>query len=119
MAHNSPLYHDAEFAVFIKVCTTRTCLKSVRIADRRVDYRFLSRFALPLQQLTFGHNFNQNINNVKFPSSLQEITFGFHFNQNIDNIMFPGMLQQLTLGHEFNQKINHVQFPSSLQHITL
>ena len=39
-----------------------------------------------LQNINFGDDFNQPIENVKWPKSLKSITFGWHFNQNIPNL---------------------------------
>ena len=68
--------------------------------------------------LIFDNNFNQPLDDFKFPDSLQSITFGEDFNQNIDKVTFPDSLQILTFGYEFNQNIDKVKFPNSLQSIT-
>jgi len=39
--------------------------------------------------LILDDEFNQNLTNVKFPTSLQSITFGYCFNQGLTNVKCP------------------------------
>ena len=56
-----------------------------------------------IQIITFGKNFNRNINNVIFPNTLTELIFYEHFNQNLDNIKLPQSLRSFLF---FNHKIS-------------
>ena len=68
-----------------------------------------------LQQLTFGDEFNQVINEVVWPASLRKLEFGNNFNQPIHEVAWPTSLQQLTFGKRFDQPINEVVWPTSLR----
>ena len=46
-----------------------------------------------LTTLTFGDNFNQNVDNL--PPNLQTLTFGYQFNQNVDNL--PSNIEYIKL----------------------
>jgi len=69
-----------------------------------------------LTNLTFGYNFNQNINALQnsFPN-LTSLTFGYSFDQCIDELKnsFPNLIS-LTFGSCFNQNIDALQnsFPN-------
>jgi hypothetical protein len=78
----------------------------------------IARMLPSLQSLTFGYNFNENIDNLLLPSSLQQLTFGNDFNQSVDNLKLPVSLKQLTFGHDFNQRIDHLKLPASLEQLT-
>ena len=45
------------------------------------------------QQLTFGDDFNQSLDNVSLPGGLLQLTFGYDFNQSLDNVNLPHGLQ--------------------------
>ena len=53
-----------------------------------VDGSELILFWVPfgLQSLTFGHAFNQIIENVSLPSDLQSLAFGRRCNQNMEKV---------------------------------
>ncbi len=80
----------------------------------------LCKITLPssLQNLTFGQEFNQRLENVSLPSSLQNLTFGEDFNQSLENVTLPSSLQSLTFGREFNRSLENVTLPSSLLDLT-
>jgi hypothetical protein len=71
-----------------------------------------------LQSLTFGYEFNQNMEKVPLPSGLQSLTFGYEFNQNMEKVALPSGLQSLTFGGLFNQNMEKVALPSGLQSLT-
>ena len=60
--------------------------------------------ALPgsLQSLSFGHCFNQRLENGAFPGSLQSLSFGHHFMQSLENVALPGSLLSLSFVFDFN-----------------
>ena len=49
-------------------------------------------FPQSLTSITFGHDFNQSLDNVIFPQSLTSITFGYGFNQSIKNVTWSNIL---------------------------
>jgi hypothetical protein len=51
--------------------------------------------------------FNQNLDNVNFPSQLIKIAFGLNFNQNIDRLQILP-LKHLILGYSFNHPLHHL-----------
>jgi hypothetical protein len=63
-------------------------------------------FNLPkkLISLTFGHCFNQPVNNL--PETLTLLTFGNTFNRQVDNL--PKTLISLTFCHYFNRPIDNL-----------
>ncbi len=64
-------------------------------------------------------HFNQNIDNIKFPSNLHAIRFGDMFNQNIDNVKFPDSMHTIGFGWSFDQSLDNVKFPDSFHTIDL
>ena len=42
------------------------------------------RLSSGLEHLTFGHNFNQNMDGVSLPLDLQTLTFGKSFNHSLE-----------------------------------
>jgi len=46
---------------------------------------------------------DENYNN-EIPDDIQSITFGREFNQNIDKVVFPNSLQIIIFGEKFSQK---------------
>eukprot|EP00913_Durusdinium_trenchii_P017424 g16378.t1 len=69
-----------------------------------------------LKNLTFGHGFNEELQQILLPSQLQTLRFGNDFNQSLKGIL--GTLEQLqsvTFGNSFNQSLEDVKFPPSLQ----
>ena len=77
-----------------------------------------------LQNLTFGDNFDQSLDNVRWPAGLQSLNFGQRFNQSLDYVTWPPGLQTLTFCDrsndcgEFNQSLDNVKWPESLQTLT-
>ncbi|CAB1103084.1 unnamed protein product [Ectocarpus sp. CCAP 1310/34] len=74
-----------------------------------------------LQNVTFGGDFNQPIERVKFPASLQQLIFrtsSSRFDQPIAEVVLPASLQLLELGGDFNQPSEDVVWPASLQQLT-
>ena len=84
-----------------------------------------------LTHLTFGRNFNQEVN--KLPNSLTHLTFGYCFNKKIDipftikylklncnNLhiidYLPDNIEELELGYYFNLELNNL--PTSIKKIT-
>ena len=65
--------------------------------------------------LYFDCDFNQPLDNIKFPESLTNITFDESFNQPLDNVKFPKFLTNITFGDDFNQSLDNVKFPESLK----
>ena len=45
--------------------------------------------------LEFHDDYNQSLDQVKFPDALQSITFGEKFNQSLDQVKFPDSLQTI------------------------
>ena len=83
------------------------------VFDRTVS--FMS-FPKTLKSISFGYEFNQNIDNVSFPKGLTHLKFGQSFNQGIEYpVTFPESLTHLKFGDSFNQKIAY--FPKSLTHL--
>lgn len=88
---------------------------------------------LALTHLSFGANFNQNVDNV-FPPTLTHLSFGNNFNYPVDHLpsslielkfaglfnhpinRLPSTLSQLTLSYMFDQAVDHL--PPSLTHLT-
>ena len=50
-----------------------------------------------IKRITFGHDFNQKIENL--PNTITHLTFGFHFNQKIENL--PNSLTHLTINKRY------------------
>ena len=63
--------------------------------------------------LIFDNNFNQPLDDFKFPDSLQSIIFRYSFNQNIDKVKFPDSLQSITFisyqNNTLNEKIKEIK----------
>ena len=59
--------------------------------------------------------FNPPIYGVVWPDSMQQLTFGPDFDQSIDDVVWPPSLQQLTFGHNFNQPVINVVWPTRFQ----
>ena len=70
-----------------------------------------------LQCLTFGHFFNQSLDNVTWPAGLQSLTFGLNFNQSLDNVTWPKGLQRLTFHSIDGRRLTEsgVVLPRTLQ----
>ena len=87
---------------------------------RRGRSSTLSRtwWPMSLEKMTFGHQFNNPVDNIIWPAPLQYLTFGRQFNHPVDNIIWPAPLQYLTVGLQFNQSILGVVWPASLKHLT-
>ena len=61
-----------------------------------------------LENLTFGNEFNQSLEQVTLPRNLQSLTFGHGFNQSLEHVMLPSGLQSLTFGSNFDQSLERV-----------
>ena len=71
-----------------------------------------------LRSLTFGAEFNQNLEGVTLPISLQSLSFGRVFNRSLERVALPGNLHNLAFGWNFDQSLEGVTLPSSLQSLT-
>jgi hypothetical protein len=67
------------------------------------------------ETLTFGHEFNQGLQKVKFPESLRSMTFGFWYNQSLEGVLFPSKLEVLSFGNRFNHSLEGMSLPSTLE----
>ena len=68
--------------------------------------------------LTFGSEFNQEIEESALPKTLTNLTFGWKFNQEIKENILPNSLTHLTFGWEFNKEIKENILPKTLTHLT-
>ena len=69
-------------------------------------------FTSGIQQIKFGDNFNQDINNL--PNSIIYLTFGWYFDQDVSKL--PNRLAHLTFTGCFDQEMHNL--PNSLTHLT-
>src|SRR5690606_16716268 len=69
---------------------------------------------LNIQYLTFGYNFNENIDDY-IPLTVTHLTFGMFFNQPIKNCI-PSSVTHLTFESYFDQCIENC-IPSSVTHL--
>ncbi|CAN0295562.1 unnamed protein product, partial [Ectocarpus fasciculatus] len=51
------------------------------------------------------------------PAFLEVLIFGDDFNQSIEDAKFPESLKNFTLGLKFEQPIAHVSWPQSFEHL--
>lgn len=68
-----------------------------------------------VQNIRFGHEFNQPINNVKLPIALQSIIFGWKFSQSLNDVKFPKSLKNITFEGEYPKSLTNVILPDELQ----
>lgn len=68
--------------------------------------------------VTFGHDFNQSIDDVNWPELLKSITFVYSFNKPIVKVNWPKSLKSITFCWCFNQPVNEVDWPQSLESIS-
>ena len=91
-------------------------LKELIFSDKFNQELILPNALLHLRHITFGNNFNQDINNLSnIAPNLTHLTFGKNFNQEI--YILSNTLEYLKFGGCFIQKINH--FPETLKEITI
>ncbi|KAN0031235.1 hypothetical protein ACTA71_010318 [Dictyostelium dimigraforme] len=81
---------------------------------------FSGIFPNSLKQLTFGNNFNTNLNQLNnggtvFNEGLEILKFGYKFNSDIEIGLLPSTLKQLELGGSFNNKIKIGSLPNGLK----
>ena len=69
----------------------------------------ISEISDDLISITFGDEFNQNIEKVIWPKSLTSIVFGYWFNQPVEKVIWPNSLTSLKFGYTFNHKITNLQ----------
>ena len=93
----------------------RFSLEGVTSIEGASTSEYLCNLPESLRSLTFGRDFNQNLECVTFPNSLQSLTFGFAFNQNLAQLTFPSGLRSLTFGYTFNQILEGAPFPGGLR----
>eukprot|EP00435_Cladocopium_sp_Y103_P033001 s3520_g8.t1 len=99
--------------------TAEAALEGVTELEGIKGGEYLHHLPDSLESLTFGHEFNQNLNGVMLPSSLRNLTFGYQFDQSLDGL--PSNLRSLSLGptSRFNQSLERVIWPESLESLTL
>ena len=59
------------------------------------------------KELVFPKNFNESIENVKWPDSLKTINFGNRFNQPIEDVKWPDSLEII---YYFTKSIIKIDF---------
>ena len=66
--------------------------------------------------LISGDHFSQTLEHLILPLGLQDLTFGNDFNQALEEaFILPAHLQSLKFGHHFNRSLSHVDWPKSLR----
>ncbi|CAK9099813.1 Dynein axonemal heavy chain 6 (Axonemal beta dynein heavy chain 6) (Ciliary dynein heavy chain 6) [Durusdinium trenchii] len=80
----------------------------------------LPRVSLPdnLKSLTFGHAFNESLDDIDLPNDLETLTFGEHFNHPMEKVLLPCKLKRLTFGRCFNNCLENVRLPANLRTLT-
>ncbi|CAK9036034.1 unnamed protein product, partial [Durusdinium trenchii] len=101
-----------EISYFVRqVCAREAAIGFRRaLAERKKDMHATVTDAIA--SLTFGHEFNQSLQDVTLPSSLQTLTFGRVFNQSLEGVTLPSSLQTLTFCGEFDQSLEGVTLPT-------
>lgn len=90
-------------------------IRELVVMDEVKDLEYLRQ--LPnLTNLTFGKEFNQDINGM-LPPSLAYLEFGENFNKYIEPNGIPNSITHLTFGRDFNQEIPVGMLPNSLTHL--
>lgn len=96
-----------------------TSLKNLTITTlNQNSYKYYTtNLVLPesLETITFGKNFNVNIDYIKFYNNLRIITFGDAFNQPLENVSFPQSVLTISFGDSFDKSLNNVKLPTNLQ----
>ncbi|CAK9036038.1 Uncharacterized protein SCF082_LOCUS21552, partial [Durusdinium trenchii] len=84
-----------EISYFVRqVCAREAAIGFRRaLAERKKDMHATVTDAIA--SLTFGHEFNQSLQDVTLPSSLQTLTFGRVFNQSLEGVTLPSSLCHL------------------------
>lgn len=87
------------------------------VDDKEYVYHFnepIDLVNLNKTNIRFVTVFNHPVNN-KLPKVLKILTFGDNFNQNIDYL--PSTLNKLTCGYKFNQPINNLPHALTFLHL--
>ncbi|KAM9990918.1 hypothetical protein ACTFIY_006974 [Dictyostelium cf. discoideum] len=92
------------------------------LINKHINYDYNSNYHCNLKSITFGYEFNQEINENLFPRSLTTLKFGGSFNQKLIPGIFKyqSKLISIEFGENFNNKgfplpFNNQVFPNSLQ----
>lgn len=70
-----------------------------------------------LTTVIFNDNFNEKIDNVKFPDSITSIIFGLEFNQSLDNVRWPKLLKYLHFSYYFEESFDFI--PESVECLSI
>ena len=106
------LIHLLESSALLKPIITS--ISQIRTAEELIYLKQSQSSPSKLTHLTFGHGFNESVENL--PSTLTHLTFGVDsdFNQPVEHL--PSTLTHLTFNQssQFNQPVDHL--PSTITH---
>lgn len=75
------------------------------------------RWPSTLKKIMFGRDFAQDVVGVVWPPCLEVLRFGFMFNTSVDDVVFPNGLKVLAFDWHFNQRLDRATFPPNLEEI--
>ena len=64
-------------------------------------------------------DFNEAIDDMKFPDSLRALHFGDKFDQSLSKVAFPSSLDVLSVGGDFRKSLDGMSLPSGLRSLVL
>lgn len=71
-----------------------------------------------VKTITFGRDFTKPVGGVQWPPLLEVLRFGFHWNGSLDGVLLPSRLKTISFDWHFNQSLDGVTFPSSLRELS-
>jgi len=95
------------------------------IVKKRIDpyynkkYKLLKKEDIPnnITHLSFGDNFNQELNKGDIPESVIYLNLGDKFNQELKEGVIPESVIHLNLGNKFNKPLKQKDIPNGVIHL--